>query len=268
MTTKLRAFLRALWIQLKPMHFIFLGAILAAIGSISSPFVFTIPIGDLGFYKFSLNPLTLLGAIVVSFATLYQNWKSSLKTNNILDNTKLQLEKLESLTTKNEQLAEQLNDAAQHIVLNITGGDGYASVLPVVNSDLGNVTLAIENKGNYPLRNLSVRIFNATDYNKAKALDEKVDVLSKRFNLYVEEPVIGTRMAVMLKIENLKILPGVTNWNIFSTSLSSSTVQKLIISRISGEIKTATKIYSADPKREILFESVSDGFPDEYLNLL
>jgi len=72
--------------ELKPMHFIFLGSIIAAMGSLFAPFEFRMKLGE-GFLKISLNFFTFLGALIAASASIVHNWGSSKKTTNILDNT-------------------------------------------------------------------------------------------------------------------------------------------------------------------------------------
>ncbi|KRT16916.1 hypothetical protein ASU31_04315 [Pedobacter ginsenosidimutans] len=268
MPKKISSFFSDIIKQLKPIHIIFFGAFIAALGSIFPPFKIKMPY-DNGIQELSFNPFTLLGAFMVAFATLVQNWKSSIKTNSILDNTILQLQKLERLTKRNEDITEHLDQASKDIVGNITGGDSYVVIQLVQNLNPNGITLAVINQGKYPIRELQARIFRNSDFNRDKERGLNPDILSLSYNLMIELAVLAPQMS-KLENRNLILQEGITTWNIFVTSLGLMTTQRMVIFKSGSSVSFACKISHTitDGEYREVYRDISKNFPEEYLHEL
>jgi len=102
--------------------------------------------------------IAVFGTFLAAYGTFEQNKSSSKKSA-------IQLQKLEHLTAKNEELSRQLSATTEEIKKNITGGDNYPKFLLRYHNNTTSI-LTLVNSHNSPIYDVSCRILDMDGIDK------------------------------------------------------------------------------------------------------
>jgi len=208
---------------LNPNAIIFLGVTISAIGI---------------FWKARRSKtLILIGALIIAIGAFWSEGKAR----------KLEIE----LRMKNEEI-EKINDY-------ITGGDGFCHLsLVSINSRNNTASLVAIPMGEYPLYDVSFKIFDVNEFEKiTKEQPAKASIDIDIGNI---APGITQRVgSINLGYENEK------RYNVFIFARNGFCTQWIRLKRIGGEWVMATKVTRGETK---LYEKIDDRFPqDRYGNI-
>ncbi|MCX2681676.1 hypothetical protein OOZ15_17115 [Galbibacter sp. EGI 63066] len=157
------------------------------------------------------------------------------------------------LTSQNIELTDNLQKQSEIINSNITGGDSFCYILPIINPKYENrYRLLLKNDGEYLMSNIQVRIVDLNEYETANSIislygkTTNVTELSGKTGMIIGEIDLGK--------ENYK------NLNIFISARNGSFKQLIRMKKMKKKWHFATRVNKED---EILFEKISKDFPIE-----
>lgn len=104
--------------------------------------------------------LTWTGIFIIAVGTAFTIWGQQIinsKSN----------EKITALSRKNIELSTELNKINQEIVANVTGGKSICYLFPTPSfNELNTLDFYLNHKGEYPIYDVSIKIWDATGLNK------------------------------------------------------------------------------------------------------
>lgn len=208
--------------------------------------------------------IAVIGTLIAAYGTLEQNKASSKKTA-------IQIQKLQELTSKNEQLSRQLSETSDEIKNNITGGDNYCTFTLKYKDDSTSI-LILANIGKSPIYDVMYRIIDMdgiAHVNEKKGITNETDRANEiLYAKYLHEGKLGN-LSGELAMPGGLIPFGLTGKlrrftaNIYARN--GAFVQEAIYSKVNNEWVYAHRTYRQMHKDKILGHYTDPKFPLEQL---
>jgi hypothetical protein len=159
------------------------------------------------------------------------------------------------LTEQNIKLSDNLKKQSDIINSNITGGDSFCYIVPMINPKFENVyRLFLRNAGEHVMSNIQIRIVDLDEFEHTK--DIMISLYGKITNINELSGKTGTIIGEidLGKEKNTKRL------NIFISARNGSITQLLRLKKVDDKWKFANRVLKEE---KIIHEEISDGFATE-----
>ena len=168
-----------------------------------------------------------------------------------------------ALVVENKRLIESNLTISELIKNNITGGDSYGVITPLIllqnNQDV--YSLYFENKGNFPIHDVNIRYWNPDDFvgkhNSDRRLTSDLLQYYKIATLGNIPANGGQSFGVIFSLKEGTIL----KLNINISTKNGSFSQLLRILKENGKIYVAIKVNTIGKNSKVIFEQVDPDYP-------
>jgi hypothetical protein len=209
-------------------------------------------------YLLNPNAIVFLGVIVAAIGIF---WKARRSKTLVFIGTLIvaigafwavgQATKLEITVKEKEEKIKELNN---YILSTITGGNSFCRLgLVSINSRINSASLVAIPKGEYPLYDVSFKIFDVEEFEKITSEQPAKTSL----DYYVGNIAPG----ITQKIGDINLGYGnEKKYNVFIFARNGSYTQWIRLKRIGGEWVMATKVARGD---SILYQKIDDRYPQD-----